>query len=183
MCASIRYILAAAAAPTPCGFLGDPNLADYPRLANSGNQKLDEAVIGELQRIITIIPVNPEFHYIDENVPNAYALPSSDALAMGRTHGTVLLGIKLFNSLLKENDGAAAIAGICAHECAHIYQYFSEFYNRLSLVNSVVVELHADFMAGYYLGKRGDTSDERVRSFSLTLFSRTDYAYTDPTFH
>jgi hypothetical protein len=170
--------------PIACASLTqDPGLPSYPRRASSDNPSLDDAVIRELKKIMTIIPVNPEFHYIEENAPNAFAIPTSDVLG---TKGTVLLGLKLLNSLLNENsDGAAAIAGICAHECAHIHQYFdiSELYNRLLSVGVIAVELHADLIAGYYMGKRGDADANRVRSFSLALYSRTDYYYTDPNFH
>jgi hypothetical protein len=173
--------LGAAALPTACASLAqDQNLINYPRRASSENPKLDEAVIRELKKITAIIPVNPEFHYIDEDVPNSFALPTSDVLG---TKGTVLLGMKLLNSLLDESDGAAAIAGVCAHECAHIYQYFSGSYNRLLPLGIIAVELHADLLAGYYMGKRGDADANRVKSFALMLFTRTGYNFTDPNYH
>jgi hypothetical protein len=142
---------------------------------------LDEAVLRELQKILAIIPVNPAFHYIEENPPgNAFAIPTSDVLG---TKGTVLLGLKLLNSLLDGNDGGGAIAGICAHECGHIYQYFSDWFNRLSPAGTIAVELHADLIAGYYMGRRGDADHQRVMSFSWALFSRAGFDYTDPNFH
>jgi hypothetical protein len=167
---------------TSCAsLLNDPNLPNYARRAVSDNPALDEAVLRELQKILTIIPVNPAFHYIEENPPgNSFAMPTSDVLG---TKGTVLLGLRLLNSLLDVDDGGGAIAGICAHECGHIYQYFSDWYNRLSPAGTIAVELHADLIAGYYMGKRGDTDHQRVMSFSWALFSRAGFDYTDPNFH
>jgi hypothetical protein len=152
----------------------------FSRRASSDNPKLDEAVINELKKITAIMPINPQCQYIDEDVPNSFALPTSEVLG---TKGTVLLGLKLLKSLLSETDGAAAIAGICAHECGHIRQYFSESYNHLSPLGVVAIELHADLIAGYYMGKRGDVDVSRVRSFETMLFNKTGYAYTDPNFH
>jgi len=138
-------------------------------------------MIAELKRILAVIPVNPEFHYIDEGNPNAFALPTSD---LPGTKGTVLLGLKLINSLLQEQpDGGAAIAGVCAHECAHIYQYTTEFYDRLSGSGPILLELHADLIAGFYMGKRADVNADRVRSFSRALFERSGYDYTNPNYH
>lgn len=152
----------------------------YPRRASSDNPKLDEAVINELKKIFAVMPINPQCQYIEEDVPNAFALPTSEVLG---TKGTVLLGLKLLNSLLGESGGGAAIAGICAHECGHIQQYFSESYNRLSPLGVIAVELHADLIAGFYMGKRGDVDVSTVRSFETMLFNKTGYAYTDPNFH
>jgi hypothetical protein len=156
------------------------NIDAYPRKASSDNPKLDEAVIGELKKIVGIIPVNPQFQYIQEDTPNAFAIPTSEVLG---TKGTVLLGLKLLNSLLNDNDGGAAIAGICAHECGHIYQYFNAIYDHLSPSGTIAVELHADLIAGYYMGKRGDANSNRVRAFSEALFKRADYGFGDPNFH
>jgi hypothetical protein len=169
------------AIPAACASLGPAgNLDTYERKASSDNPKLDEAVIRELKKIVGIIPINPQFQYIQEDLPNAFALRTSDVLG---TKGTVLLGLKLLNSLLDDDDGGGAIAGICAHECAHIYQYFNAFYDHLSPLGGIAVELHADLLAGYYMGKRGDADASRVRSFSMELFKRSGYDFTDPSFH
>lgn len=187
-----------AASPVACASLGGGGDVDhYVRKASSGNPNLDAAVIGELRKILAVIPVAPEFHFIDDAPPNSFALPTSDVLG---TNGTVLLGLNLLNALLDGTDpdlsGGGALAGICAHECAHIYQFITGCYDRLSQFGLIAVELHADLIAGYYLGKRAgdakranDTEAQKaaaaqsVDSFSKALFTRTGFNYTDPTFH
>lgn len=170
-----------------CASLPNPGDIDqYVRKASSDNPKLDDAVINELHRLVTVIPVNPEFQYIDEAPPNAFAIPTSDVLG---TKGTVLLGMNLLKSLLNDDQGGGAIAGICAHECGHIYQYYNGFYDRLSKISIIAVELHADFIAGYYMGRRGSTGDasaitqQKLQAFSHALLERTGYGYADPSFH
>jgi hypothetical protein len=176
------FTIAQAAMPTACASLEQgTSLINYPRRAFSDNPKLDDAVIEEIKKIVAIFPVNPELHYIDEDPPNSFALPTSDVLG---TKGTVLLGLKLFTSLLNESDGAAAIAGVCAHECGHIQQFFSDSYNHLSPLGTMAIELHADLLAGYYMGRREDHPDpNRVKSFSQMLFTRSGYGFTDPNYH
>ena len=68
------------------------------------------------------------------------------------TQGSVLLGLKLLNSPLDADQGGGAIAGICAHECGHIYQYNNGIYDRSKSLGVVAVELHADYLAGFYMG-------------------------------
>jgi hypothetical protein len=158
------------------------NIDKFPRRAWSGNPKLDEAVIFELKKILGIIPVNPAFQYVQEDQPNAFAMRTSDVLG---TNGTVLIGLKLLNSLLQDETGggAAAIAGICAHEVGHIYQYFNDYFDHISPLGTTAVELHADLIAGYYMGRRGDATSDQVHYFSQALFNRTGYDFTDPSFH
>ena len=116
----------------------------------SGNDDLDRALIIELRNILKVIPnINPGFQYMVDVNPNAFA--TTETLLPG-TSGTVLFGINLINYLLKEPDGGAAVAGMCAHECGHIYQYNNGIQKRLAAV--LLTELHADFIAGIYMGKR-----------------------------
>ncbi len=70
---------------------------------------------------------------------------------------------------------------MCAHECGHIYQFNSAFRERLGSV--LLIELHADFLAGIYMGKRKEFTADRVKQFSDALHSAGDYAYNDPGYH
>ena len=72
---------AASAAPLTCAALSTGNIDTYPRRAFSDNPKLDDAVINELKRILAVIPVDPQFQYIQEDQPNAFAMRTSDVLA------------------------------------------------------------------------------------------------------
>jgi predicted metalloprotease len=70
----------------------------------------------------------------------------------------VMLGqTRIVNELQVVNHrgwGGITVAGIMAHEFAHIYQFSTQYRQRLRELDDTVkpVELHADFLAGYHLG-------------------------------
>jgi hypothetical protein len=45
------------------------------------------------------------------------------------------------------------------------------------------IELHADFVAGFYFGRDGTRSKQIVETFARSLFSQGDYAFNVPTHH
>jgi hypothetical protein len=65
--------------------------------------------------------------------------------------GTIGLGVNLLEKLhIQEKEGGVwMILAILSHEAAHIFQYK----NNLKFENSVQQEIHADFIAGWYMGK------------------------------
>src|SRR5258708_6591979 len=146
---------ASSAVPSEACAWNAADLGNYPRRSRSNNAAMDRALIAELKKILEVIPVNPGFQFIEEENPNAFAIKSS---LISGTNGTVLIGLKLLNVLLQEGQGGVSVAGICAHECGHIYQYFSEFYDRLYGSNILYLELHADCLAGFYMGKRTEVA-------------------------
>jgi hypothetical protein len=134
-------------------------------------------------RIERIIPVNPGFQYVEEtNSPNAWAIP--ETLISG-TKGTVLIGLKLIAFLMQSQNGGASVAGVCAHECGHIYQYSSGAAERFGTTDygRILRELHADFIAGYYMGRRKEYTADHVRLFSRTLFDVGTYDFANPQYH
>jgi Zn-dependent protease with chaperone function len=90
----------------------------FDSFARSGDDDLDEALIIELKRICQVFDINPGFKYVDQM--NAFA--TAERVVKG-TDGMVYLGLPLVKKLLEKEDGGAGVAGVCAHECAHIFQY------------------------------------------------------------
>jgi hypothetical protein len=153
-------------------------------MSTSGDPRLDRALISELREMVRIFPVNPGFQYIDDDPPNAFA--TSNTLVPG-TKGTVFIGLNLIGKEITAHEkwGGIAVAGICAHECAHVYQFFSPIAKELEdseTGSGMFFELHADLMAGYYLRRRG-WSFELVQAFAESLFSIGDYAFNEPDHH
>lgn len=128
------------------------------------------------------MPVNPGFRIIDDiGGPNAFAI---DRTVIRGTRGTALFGINLITQELGPKAGGYAVAGIAAHECAHIFQYFSAFGPRLTRgqTTAKAMELHADFLAGFYMGrKRG--SDVNIEVFARSLYEKGDLNFNDPGHH
>ena len=65
--------------------------------------------------------------------------------------GTIGLGVNLLTKLHNQNKegGYWMILSILSHEAAHIFQYK----NKIKFKNTVQQEIHADFIAGWYMGK------------------------------
>ena len=162
-----------------CALSDSADLSQRRRFSQSSDADLDKALIAELKHILEIIPVNPGFQYIEERRPNSAAM---ELTVVPGTKGTVLIGINLVKALMKEENGGAAVAGVCAHECGHIYQYFSEIWRELSGDDTIIKELHADLIAGYYMGRRKTWTADRVKLFSRALLGLGgNVQFGDPT--
>jgi hypothetical protein len=149
--------------------------------SSCGNPQIDRALIFELKQIATILPINPGYKYIEDPSPNAFAVPTS--LIPG-TQGTVYIGINLITSEFNNSPfGGVAVAGISAHESGHILQFQTGYAATLAGPTAQLMELHADFLAGYYLGRSQAHSKEHVGIFAQSLFSRGDYDYNGQTHH
>lgn len=124
-----------------------------PIVASSGDREFDYALAQTLSRISETFRVLPGFAYYDDHGHlNAYA---SEKVRMARADGTVLFGRGLLRRLLARPEAPdVAVTAVCAHEFGHILQY------KLNLKKTVFarentakrVELHADYLAGYFAG-------------------------------
>jgi hypothetical protein len=148
--------------------------------SKSGDQAFDEALIVELKRILEVIPVNPGFKYVSDD--NAF---SRDDSVVGGTAGTVLIGLKLVKGLLKANEGGVAVACVLAHECGHIFQFFSQnqYFDRLNAPTQRLRELHADLLAGYYMAKRMRPTSDALRIVEKAMIDFGSYNNSDPKDH
>jgi hypothetical protein len=149
--------------------------------ASSGNSQLDNAMIAEIKNIVRFMPINPGFKFIVDPSPNAFADPRS---VVPGTQGTVYIGLNLINGEFDSNPfGGVAVAGICAHECGHVYQFGNGYMRSLAGPTAQSIELHADFLAGYYLGRSQAHSKDHVEVFARSLFNKGDYAFNNQQHH
>jgi len=73
-----------------------------------------------------------------------------------------------------------------AHEFGHIFQYQSKFYDLLtqSQTTDRLLELHADYLAGYYLGlKRLRSGEMDIKAFLDSLYLSGDTDFNSPDHH
>lgn len=122
----------------------------------SGNATFDRA-LGQsvLAPLATEFVANPGFGYYDERKHGEFG--HENALASGvvrvtNTRGTVVFGLSLLQRCLSMRGGDFIIMATCAHEFAHIKQF--EFNSNPGLERTVGAhgpELHADFLAGYFV--------------------------------
>jgi len=114
---------------------------------------------------LDVLPVNPGFKYINDLRPNAFA---TDQSIVNNTQGTVYVGLNLINSEFERGDlGGIAVAGICAHECAHIYQNRNGWIQRLRAPTAKLVELQADYLAGFYFGRERTRSRDSIENLAI----------------
>jgi hypothetical protein len=124
-----------------------------PIIASSGDREFDYALAQTLSRITDTFQVLPGFAYFDDfDRPNAYA---TSRARMARADGTVLFGQRLLKKLLVLPEHPdISVTAVCAHEFGHILQ------DKLGLRPVILarqatvkrLELHADYLAGYYAG-------------------------------
>lgn len=126
----------------------------------TGNTAQDQRLGRALVSVAHFFSVNPAFGFYNEN--NAQASDATDPKLTG-TWGTVLFGTPLFHKEFEVNDPTGmTVLAIIAHEFGHIVQYRKGLRAQV-LSNQPTVkrlELHADILAGYYIGikKRANPS-------------------------
>jgi hypothetical protein len=154
-------------------------------LETSGDSTLDRALGRALVHISQEFNVYPGFSFYDDHdAPNAIAAPFT---LLEDTTGTVLFGVNLLRTQLDAHpDGDIAVLGICAHEFGHIVQFFSPYYRQLRKAHATVklVELHADFLAGYFVARRRERfPDLRLQGLGAAWEAMGDVEYNDPKHH
>ncbi len=151
----------------------------------SGDAQFDKALGRQLVRLARTFAVRPGFAYADDyQGMNAAA---SAATRVSDTRGTVAFGVRLLRDLLSRGVGGdIAVLGICAHEFAHIHQFFSDDHRSLSSAHPTakLVELHADYLSGYFIGQiKRDRPHISLRKFGDFLFHSGTYDFGNPDFH
>jgi hypothetical protein len=144
----------------------------------SGDRDFDRALAETLAFLSDRFFVLPGFAFFSEpGSPNAFA---SSTRRMGRSDGDVLFGRQLFRKIMSRREHPEiGIVSVCAHEFGHIAQYKYGVYNRLVGSNRRIkrLELHADFLSGYFAGiRRLQHPHYPAATFALTQFGLGDYS-------
>ena len=185
--------LYAASAPVPDSrfqgcFLraGSDDFLDKLTLRLSSNDKeVDQVCVAAERNLRREFRVSPDtWFYDDETAPNAFA---TWLLRRGfKGDGTVCLGLGLVRKVTRRNElnrrWKVRLTAIMAHEWAHIVQY-----SRGHRLPGKSTELHADFLAGWFLSRTGaaqDVSADKQRDEAMyRIFFLGDYNYGDPDHH
>ena len=164
---------------------GNDTLNFSQRMAtSSGDAETDRFLGVALVRLVSTFGVSPGFAFFDDgNSPNAFASPDT---LVGSGPGTVMMGMRLFAQMMARRDGGVTVIGICAHEFGHIHQMFNGYRDRLLELDATnkPIELHADFLAGYYMARR----KAEHPGLDLTVLARVlhdggDTEYTNQKHH
>ena len=138
-------------------------------------------MIAEVKKINRVLAIRPGYRFFDDRMsPNALAWSGT---VIRNTRGSVFFGLRLLDVELQQDFGGAAVAGIAAHEGAHILQFFSPVGRLLSQGRTARgMELHADFLAGYFFGATGRT-ERSIDVFGESLFEKGDYDFNSRDHH
>ena len=146
----------------------------------TGDRVLDRSLGRALVRLSELFSERPGFGFVDDfGAPNAYA--TDETLVRG-TWGTVCFGQTLFKDLMgRYDDQGLTILAVAAHEFGHIAQFRSGVDKQLLRYQHTVkrVELHADFLSGYFLGVR----KRQQPSISVWAAGHALYQIGDYEFH
>jgi hypothetical protein len=150
--------------------------AERRMIAGSGNRDFDYALAQTLSRLSDTFGVLPGFCYYDDyDGPNALA---TSVNRLNREHGTVLFGKRYFLRYIAAQESPEVIVtAICAHEFGHIVQFRRNIMARLNAGRPDVKrsELHADFLAGYFAGRRKlEKPDYPAAVFATNRYARGD---------
>jgi len=142
----------------------------------SRNQILDNFNQQEGVNLVSTFALSPRMFYLVDESPNAYAT-NEIANSLG-PDGTILLGQNLLTQQLSKDPSGASVVAIMAHEFGHLAQFkqgFRETGKR--------PELHADFMAGWYLNLRGRYAWTNLMPTLKVFYEIGDYQFNSPGHH
>jgi hypothetical protein len=139
---------------------------------------VDEAFDREGRELVDAFRVTPAGGFFDDTgSPNAFATP--EQMFDNGPDGTIIFGLTLLAQEARRDGVGVGVIGIFAHEFAHIRQIRDR---RLAEVATPVRELHADYLAGWYLAQRGFLSPA-VAPALQSFFEKGDYGYFSPNHH
>lgn len=156
-----------------------------PPVQSSGDRQFDYALAHTLSRISDKLGVLPGFaYYEDGGEENAYASPYA---RLNNSDGTVLYGLNFLRRALRARENPdVGVAAVCAHEFGHILQYKRKL-EPVLLNNQPTVkrlELHADFLSGYFAGARKrEKPDYPAAIYAVKAHEIGDTAFTDRNHH
>jgi tetratricopeptide (TPR) repeat protein len=140
-------------------------------LNTTGSKKLDKILNKEARQLENLFSVQIElWAYDDGESPNALAIDSDPY--------TIMLGKGLLLDEYVNTNNSYSIIAIMAHEFAHTVQYKFKYYG-----NGKEPELHADYLAGWYMGKKKYLTSDEVDKISSSFWDKGDINYFSPDHH
>ena len=146
-------------------------------MRSTGDKELDTLFDAALQRLAETFDVWPRVgFYDDSDSPNAMAMRYSVG---GVNEFAVVFGRNYFKKLMDYDPSGITLLQTAAHEFAHVRVYQEGLFEKIRGGQPTVkrIELHADFLAGYYLGIR--KLDNPGESFLLAGWRREESGDTE----
>jgi hypothetical protein len=140
----------------------------------TGNYQLDHWFNIQKTSIERVFGVTADLYiYNDYEAANAYATTSN------RADGEIAFGINMLTEYMWRMDkGKAGVAAVLAHEYGHVLQIEYE-----SDLDWKYRELHADYLAGYYLRTKSYVSYYELNNFAKVFYDLGDEAFWSEDHH
>jgi hypothetical protein len=145
---------------------------------NTEDEELPANLLMNLNKISVFFNLKPSFRiYNDGNFSGAKTY--CECQQAGCNTSTIFVGRKLITDYEKNSTFQDGFWGLIAHEVAHAYQCNLGITN----ITGVQRELHADFMAGFFLGRKTQFSLTSIKQFADELSRRGDFKFNDEQHH
>ncbi len=143
-------------------------------LSTTGSSKLDNILYTESSNMKNTFEINiPVYAVDDTESPNCTFRPSASIITMGKT---------MMLDEIVETNGTNSIISIMAHEFGHAIQHKYNLNVNSDWIGKYP-ELHADFMAGWYMGKKKYLSSQEVLQIGKSFYEMGDYDYFNLQHH
>ena len=144
---------------------------------STGNIDLDKILHNQKRDLETFFGVNINLFFGVEQSRsgNAFFSPFCNSLYC---NGKIVLGTYLMSELSYKSDSYTRLTAVFAHEFAHAMQHKYGWSG-----NSKWRELHADYLAGYYLGTKSSLNQSEVISTFNEFSSHGSFDFNNPDFH
>ncbi len=148
-------------------------------IRTTGNPALDRALDASIKRLADLFGQVPAFGFYsqgdhpDISPMNAFATRVRSDIP--GTWGTIGFGNELFEHEMKDHDpSGSTIVAVIAHEFGHIWAMKAGIMDKLTAGESTVKrsELHADYLAGFFLGTRKRAAPSISLQAAGDLFNR-----------
>lgn len=154
----------------------------------TGNPEMDRALDRSIKRLADTFEILPGFGFFDDKpTRNAFAVDGT-LPQLPHTKGTVLYGETLFKHLLGLDPTGAAVMWVMAHEFAHVWLFQRGDIAKLgpdaSPLTGKRIELHADYLAGFYVGQRKrDNPSITLMKTGAEIWKLGDTNFNHPDHH
>lgn len=154
------------------GSIGGMNITN-----TTNNANLDSHIFKEVSKLERFFSQNIDFFFgLEENQSgNAFFTPRCSSISC---NGSIVLGQHLILQAFNQGKGLNSVTAVLAHEFAHSVQLFFGWYG-----NSPLKELHADYLAGFYMAYQSNLTTTDLDNAVDDFYSRGDFNFHSPQHH
>jgi hypothetical protein len=163
------------------------NLTEKRIFVRTGLPDLDAVIIDDLTELDAKFGVNVPVYFLNDELANAFFTPTkfpARILEDGgdpnmSVTGSVFFSIPLLMKEFRDTNGSLmSVPAILAHEFAHAMQFNNRFPYQ-----GKWRELHADYMAGWFIAHRGRFRSQNAWQAMISFYQKGDTNFFDADHH